>query len=540
VNAAETLRQFARNNPNSFLTMTHVELSADRKAIWLIAAAVAFAIAFGYLATLVPFNALILVVAVCLVPLAIWLIADVRRALMALLFVNAVLPRFASPVSIGFKPTFLDATLIGLLLAFVVGKFTNRAQSPSTTHHQPTSAICAPRFTPHFELSTFNVQLALLILVAVMTFIVGIPNGALTTLVIRRFSELVLSLLTIFVLLSILRDIDAQERFVTWAMLFGGLSASIGIALYILPDATAIRILSALRVFDYPAGDTVLRFIRDDPALTQRATGLWIDPNAFGGYLMMTCALSLPQLFTKQPALPRFVVFVCVASMALCLVLTVSRAAMLGLLLAAFVIGVAKYRWLLIIGAAIVALALVLPQTRELITHFAEGFAGTDLATQMRFGEYKDAFRLIERYPFLGVGFTGSPDVDLYVGVSSMYLLVAQQMGLLGLSAFGLVMIALFVGALSTKRSTNEKRINESKQPHNQLTPHTLIHTSTHTNDRRSAVFLGAHGAVLGALFSGIFDHYFFNIDFHNSVMVLCSILALAAASQNELKSWKV
>jgi hypothetical protein len=523
--------------------MTHVELSADRKAIWLIAAAVAFAIAFGYLATLVPFNALILVVVVCLVPLAIWLIADVRRALMALLFVNAVLPRFASPVSIGFKPTFLDAVLIGLLLAFVIGKFTNRAQSPSTTHQSP-STIRAPRSTPRFDLSTFNFQLALLILVAVMTFIVGIPNGALTTLVIRRFSELVLSLLTIFVLISILRDIDAQERFVTWAMLFGGLSASIGIVLYILPDATAIRILSALRVFDYPSGDTVLRFIRDDPALTQRATGLWIDPNAFGGYLMMTCALSLPQLFTKQPALPRFVVFVCVASMALCLVLTVSRAAMLGLLLAAFVIGVVKYRRLLIIGAAIVALALVLPQTRDLISHFAEGFAGADLATQMRFGEYKDAFRLIERYPFLGVGFTGSPDVDLYVGVSSMYLLVAQQMGLLGLSAFVFVMVALFVGALSTKRSTNEKRINESKRPHIQSPPHplthTLIHTSTHPNDRRSAVFLGAHGAVLGALFSGIFDHYFFNIDFHNSVMVLCSILALAAASQNELKSWKV
>ena len=62
------------------------------------------------------------------------------------------------------------------------------------------------------------------------------------------------------------------------------------------------------------------------------------------------------------------------------------------------------------------ALILILPQTRNLVQHFAEGFAGKDLATQMRFGEYKDAFRLIERYPVFGVGFTDTPDVDLYIG----------------------------------------------------------------------------------------------------------------------------
>ncbi|MCB9162257.1 MAG: hypothetical protein H6644_20845 [Caldilineaceae bacterium] len=37
------------------------------------------------------------------------------------------------------------------------------------------------------------------------------------------------------------------------------------------------------------------------------------------------------------------------------------------------------------------------------------GFAGEDLATQMRFGEYKDALILIGRYPLFGVGFTGTP-----------------------------------------------------------------------------------------------------------------------------------
>jgi O-antigen ligase len=265
--------------------------------------------------------------------------------------------------------------------------------------------------------------------------------------------------------------------------------------------------LSALRPFGYPTGPEVLRFIRDDPALMQRATGLWIDPNAFGGYLLITGALTLPQMFTRRPVLPRWAVIICLAVIALALMFTVSRGAMLGLGAVAVLMGLLRYRRLLALLVIVLAIALILPQTRELVGHFADGFQGRDLATQMRFGEYKDAIRLIERYPLLGVGFVGTPDVDLYVGVSSMYLLVAQQMGLLGLAAFVLVLIVLFVGAVRAWPIVQE-------------------------DERLCAVFLGAHGAVLGALFSGIFDHYFFNIDFHNSVMLLWAVIALAAASQ--------
>ena len=87
-----------------------------------------------------------------------------------------------------------------------------------------------------------------------------------------------------------------------------------------------------------------------------------------------------------------------------------------------------------------------------------------------------------------------------------MYLLIMQQMGLLGILGFVMLMVALFAGAWRAWPALR-------------------------ADDQRSAVYLGAHCAVLGALFSGFFDHYFFNIDFHNAVMWLCAILALAAAS---------
>ncbi len=461
------------------------------KAAWLVLIGAALAaIAAGALAASTPFNALILVAVVCIAPVAVWLLSDARRALVLLVAVLAVLPRVASPVSIGFKPTALDIALIGLLLAWGAMQFGRDRRFP-------------------LRKTAISIPIVMLVTVALATFIVGVPNGALTTLVLRRFSELVLSLLAVLGLSSLLMSLAERERLTRAALLLGALSAAIGIALYVIPDEMAIRLLSALRPFDYPHGPGVLRFIRDDPALMQRATGLWIDPNAFGGYLLMTTALCLPQAFCARPVLPRPVVLAAISLMTLCLVLTVSRAAMLGLAFAGLIMAMLRYRRLFVVGMIVAIVALALPQTRGLITHFVDGFMGADLATQMRFGEYKDAFRLIARYPLLGVGFTGSPDVDLYVGVSSMYLLIMQQMGLLGIAAFAFVMAALFAAAV---RAWPNVRADE----------------------RRCAIFLGAHCAIAGMLLSGVFDHYFFNIDFHNSVMWVCVLLALCAASSSD------
>ncbi len=467
--------------------MTSVTLSFPHtKTPLLIGACIVAGVLVGV--AVVSVNPLFLIAGVLAVPVALWLIGDVTRALFGFIAVIAVLPRFALPFSIGVTPTFLDLILVGLLVAWLL--------------HQ-----AGPQRAFPLQRSVITIPALLLVIAAVATFIVGLPNGALTPLVLRRFTELVLSILMALVLVALLPNLATQEQLTRWALALGALAAGIAIVLYALPDDLVMRLLSALRPFGYPSGPEVLRFIRDDPALMQRATGLWIDPNAFGGFLLIIGALGLPQLFAKQPVMKRWLVALCLSLVGLALALTVSRGAMLGLAVVALLMGLLRYRKLLVLVVVVFALAMLLPQTRELVGHFTDGFAGRDLATQMRFGEYKDAFRLIERYPLLGVGFTGSPDVDLYVGVSSMYLLVAQQMGLIGLAVFAALFITLFVGMARTWRNAR-------------------------TNDRLFALFLGAHGAVLGALLSGIFDHYFFNIDFHNSVMLVWMMIALAAASQ--------
>lgn len=435
-------------------------------------------------------NPLFLLAGVGGVLVAAWGLADLRRALFLLVLVIGVLPRFALPVRFVFTPTFLDLALVGVWAAWALRPLLGK---------------------PALRLRRFPVSLPLLalVLVAVVTFVIGLPNGALTPLVLRRFAELLLSLLSVLLLASVIAQAELESLLVRLLLLVGGLSALIGVTLYFTPDDLAIRLLSALRPFGYPTGPGVLRFIRDDPALMQRATGLWIDPNAFGGFLLVVGAVGLPQLFARKPVLPRAIIALCLSAILLALALTVSRGAMLAFAVAAALMGVLRYRRALALLLLGVGLLLTLPQTRELVTHFVEGFQGRDLATQMRFGEYEDALRLIARYPLFGVGFISTPDVDLYIGVSSMYLLIAQQMGLVGLLAFASTILVLFIGAARALPRVSQ-------------------------DDARAAVFLGAHAAVVGVLVGGIFDHYFFNIDFHNAVMLFCLALALAVASQRE------
>ena len=130
-----------------------------------------------------------------------------------------------------------------------------------------------------------------------------------------------------------------------------------------------------------------------------------------------------------------------------------------------------------------------------------------DRATQMRLGEYKDAFILIGRYPWLGVGFAGTPDIDTYLGVSSAYLLVAEQMGFVGLGVFLVIIAWFFVYTLGAWR---------------RLSP---------SEDELESLLLGVVTGLAGALVAGVLDHYFFNFDFPHSVTLFWLFIGLGAAA---------
>lgn len=410
----------------------------------------------------------------------------------ALAAVICLLPFAALPINIGLKPTFLDLIILALygvwMLERAAGKLGRFVNTPLT------------------------IPVLVFLALALASFTAGLAYAPLTANVARHFAEIVLSIVLYFLITDSVRQPDRLRSIVRMILIGGSIAAVIAIVLYLLPHATSIDILSRLNVFGYPEGPGVLRFINDDPSLPQRATGTSIDPNALGGLLIMTLTLGAPQLFSQKPVLPRFWILLGLGGMGLALLLSFSRGSFLGTGVALLALGVLRYRKLLVIMVVALAVILILPQTQAYVTHFFQGVQGQDLATQMRFGEYSDALKLIQRYPVLGVGFTGTPDLGTYLSVASVYLLMASEMGLVGLTAFLILMLTLFVSAWRSRRAA----ANRSDV---------------------SAIWWGLHAALIGAMVGGIFDHYFFNLDFHHSVTLFWLYVGLAAVTTRMVHS---
>lgn len=406
--------------------------------------------------------------------------------LMALIGVVFLLPFAALPVHIGVTPTLLNLVLATLFFVWA---------SRVAAHKDRAFQALAP---------TFGVLI--FVLLALFSFISGLGHASLTANVIRHFVEILLSILTFVLVINAVRGVP-QLRFLTGAIILAGSAAAlVGILLYALPEEMTVRALSSLRVVGYPSGSDVLRYIEDDPSRALRATSTSIDPNVLGGALIFATTIATTQIFSPAPVWPKRWLALMAASMALCLFLTFSRGSLMGLTAAVLLLALLRYRRALIIALAALALLLLLPPAQVYVEHFMSGIRGEDLATQMRFGEYKDALILIRRYPWFGVGFSGTPDVDTYLGVSNVYLLIAENMGLVGLGAF-LANLFIYLHKVIT----------------------TLL--SRQTRARVSVTSLGFFLAIVGAMVGGMFDHYLFNLVFPHASTILWLTMGLGVIS---------
>ncbi|HOU12563.1 MAG TPA: O-antigen ligase family protein [Anaerolineae bacterium] len=415
-----------------------------------------------------------------------WIVRDIEIAYAGVIGIITLLPFASLPFSIGFKPTFLDLALGGLFLVWLIPYLLGEEQ--------------------RFDATPLGALVLVFAFLAVGTFVVGLGHAALTVTLVRRFAETLLSLALFYLVVNTVRDGGRLGRLMRWLILGATGAAFLGIVLYFLPDLLTIRLLSALGRLGYPTGMGVLRYIRDDPSLMQRATSTSIDPNVLGSLLNLALAMTVPQLFAKRPLLPRWLIVVCIGVMGICLGLTISRGSMVAVALAILVVSVLRYRKLLPWFAAALLLVLILPWTQSYIGHFIEGVQLQDLSMKMRLGEYKDAFILIGRYPLLGVGFAGAPDIDIYTAVASVYLTIAERMGLIGLAVF------LVIAAVLLVRFWRWRKVAEASP---ELEP----------------LWYGIHAAIIGGLIAGLSDRYFFSLDFHHSVTLFWLIVGLATAA---------
>lgn len=429
-------------------------------------------------------------VAVVLGALAgLYILSNVSAALYGVIFVTLLIPFGTLPFKIGITPTFLDIAMGAFIFVYLALWMSGRRQG--------------------FRMTPVHPLLGLYLLWLLLCFALGLRFALPTSAILRQFTETILSISMVVILVDLLRDAQALRRLMLVVMLALGILAVITLVLYVMPNDLAERTLVRLARFGYPDGG-VIRYIEDNPASAERAIGTWVDPNALGGILAISAAMIAPQIFAKRPVLPyRWLTFGLLGIVALALLLTFSRASMLAFAVGLCFIGLFRgYRRFLIMVLIGAGLLLVLPQTRTYIERFTQAFTGSDRATQMRLGEYGDALELINQHPIVGVGFTGTPEIDLYTNVASLYLIMANQIGLVGLSIFLLLIASVFIYGWFARRIARDM---------SELEP----------------IQLGCHAALLTALLNATADLYFFRLDFHASITSFWLVVALALASSH-------
>jgi polysaccharide biosynthesis protein PslJ len=353
------------------------------------------------------------------------------------------------------------------------------------------------------------------VVVACAAFVAAAITTAVPPELIRRVGKLLVSVLFFVIARSLLsNDLERVTQLTRWLMLAGAVQGAIGLFLSRLPPPEQLTLLARLQVVGYPTTE-VLRYVPgpNNSYTTQlRAIGTSVDPNVFGGTLMLALALIVVQLASPRPVLPRGVLVLLGIPTAAGILLSLSRASWLGLACGLLLIGVLRYRRIFVLLALAGLALLATPIGFGFVLRFISGFSTADRATAFRLGEYSNAVTLIQRYPLLGIGFGPSPDIDVTAGVSSVYLLVAEQTGLLGLAVFGLVLASVWwIGYRGLIRASDQ---------------------------RHEGIVAAYFAAVSAALVTGLLDHYFANQAFPHAVALFwLYAAALVAAAQATCRS---
>lgn len=395
--------------------------------------------------------------------------------------VSNLLPFAVIPVRFGLSLTLVDATLTTLLLAWLYW---------AIQRGRPVVG------------SALNFPIMIYMGLALASFVLGLTYS-ISPDRLRLFLKSLNSIIFFFSVLNCVRTVTQLRRAVEALLVCGAGAALIAVVFQYLPSDTTIRILSALGPLGYPTGADVLRPIADTNIL--RAIGTSVDPNVLGGLLMLTSSLFVGQLLSTAPVIPRKALLPMMVVVLAALILTGSRSAFGGAVVGAVVVGTFRDRRLLLVLAAGAVSLFFLPRDWEFVSRLFAGISFQDRASQMRLGEYKDALNLIAMYPWFGIGFGDPPSINLYLGVSSMYLMIGQEMGLLGLASFiailGVLAWQLLVGLHEVKEEVTK------------------------------GMLLSLTAAVTAAAAAGLLDHYFVNIVFPHMIAVFWLYAGLATVA---------
>ena len=442
---------------------------------------------------LVPFVALAALVALP------WLVTRPMASLLLVVATVTLLPFAVVPVRVVFTPTLLEIGLLFLYVAWALRALLNPGAGLART--------------------PLDAWLLLLLGSTFFSFALGLGRDS-SPDVVHNYAKLLLAVGAFFAVVNVVRTRDHLAFAMRALLLSGAAVASLGALLWLLPDSTATSILTRLNVIGYPT-DRVVRYIEDNPALGERAVGTQVDPNSFGGLLVVIAALTGVQLLARKPLLPRWLLAGMLVVDLGALVMTQSRTTFLAVVAVGLFVAALRYRKLLVWGLVLGAIVLALGLGRGYFDRIVAGLLFQDQANQMRLAEYQNALDIIGRYPVFGVGFGTAGELDLTTGASSVYLTVGERAGLLGLLLFLIVLFAFFATLLPAVVISGRR----APPPGDESEAAWSLLDST---------LLGCTSAVLGVAIVGLADHYYFNIEFPHMAALLWIMVGLGMVAVRE------
>ncbi len=453
----------------------------------LLAAALGLLLAWG----VVSQSPYLTVVALLEMSLAVAIFARPKLGLFAFVAIANLLPFGVSPLKLfGFGPTFVDITLTAMLAGWLFWSFYQRRTVVGTRLAGP---------------------VLLYVGLAITSLILGL-DYSLSPERLRLFFKAINSTLLFFSVANCLESKVDLRRLTIALMVCGVIASVIALLLLALPKSAAADLLRALGPIGYPTGPDVLRPIADTDIL--RAIGSSVDPNVLGGLLMMVSALLAGQLASTRPLLTRRWLCLMLAVAVAGLLLTYSRSALGGLLIGATVIGVYRDRRVLVALVIAALLLPLVPQSEVILGRLQSGLAFQDRGAAMRLDEYRNALAVISQYPWFGVGFGESPSIDLFLGVSSIYLLIGQEMGLVGLSSFLLILALLGWEVVKGLALTRDEEMR--------------------------GVLQGLAAALIAATSAGLLDHYYVNVVFPHMIGLFWLYVGMAMVATNNAGAGRV
>ncbi len=190
------------------------------------------------------------------------------------------------------------------------------------------------------------------------------------------------------------------------------------------------------------------------------------NPNILGEYLIMAIPLALAMLWYKKKPFYKFIFIGMLALMGICMILTFSRGAWLGLILAVagfFVIRDKRFLALVLIGLMI--MPFVLPES--IISRFTSIGNLQDTSSSYRMSILMGSLRMAKDYWISGVGLGSEAFKAIYPKYSlaaayahhshNIYIQVLLEMGIAGALVFGLIIIAFIRAMLAHQGKAKDR-----------------------------------------------------------------------------------